>query len=110
MPMGRRVWRTRRNIEPSPRAAELNGISARTMEEHYELYKGYIGKTNEIQEKLAGVDRASAHRGCARDQQRARAPGQDRSATSASARARPPPVRTRWDRTPLPSGCRPADR
>jgi Fe-Mn family superoxide dismutase len=40
---------------------ELNGISARTMEEHYELYKGYIGKTNEIQEKLAGVDRASAN-------------------------------------------------
>jgi Fe-Mn family superoxide dismutase len=40
---------------------ELNGISARTMEEHYELYKGYIGKTNEIQEKLASVDRASAN-------------------------------------------------
>ena len=40
---------------------ELNGISARTMEEHYELYKGYIGKTNEIQEKLDGVDRASAN-------------------------------------------------
>ena len=40
---------------------ELNGISQRTMEEHYELYKGYVGKTNEIQEKLAGVDRASAN-------------------------------------------------
>jgi len=40
---------------------ELNGISARTMEEHYELYKGYIGKTNEIQEKLNSVDRASAN-------------------------------------------------
>ncbi|NOT35673.1 MAG: superoxide dismutase [Candidatus Eisenbacteria bacterium] len=40
---------------------ELNGISARTMEEHYELYKGYITKTNEIQEKLATVDRASAN-------------------------------------------------
>src|SRR6476659_10613536 len=40
---------------------ELNGISARTMEEHYELYKGYIGKTNEIQEKLANVDRGSAN-------------------------------------------------
>ena len=40
---------------------ELNGISARTMEEHYELYKGYIGKTNEIQEKLGAVDRASAN-------------------------------------------------
>ncbi len=40
---------------------ELNGISARTMEEHYELYKGYIAKTNEIQEKLNSVDRASAN-------------------------------------------------
>jgi len=40
---------------------ELNGISARTMEEHYELYKGYIGKTNEIQEKLATVDRTTAN-------------------------------------------------
>lgn len=40
---------------------ELTGISARTMEEHYELYKGYIGKTNEIQKKLDTVDRASAN-------------------------------------------------
>jgi superoxide dismutase, Fe-Mn family len=40
---------------------ELNGISARTMEEHYELYKGYVAKTNEIQEKLTAVDRASAN-------------------------------------------------
>jgi len=40
---------------------ELNGISARTMEEHYELYKGYVGKTHEIQEKLANVDRGSAN-------------------------------------------------
>src|SRR5439155_577901 len=36
---------------------ELNGISARTMEEHYELYKGYVAKTNEIQDKLGAVDR-----------------------------------------------------
>ena len=40
---------------------ELNGISARTMEEHYELYKGYVTKTNEIQDKLNNVDRASAN-------------------------------------------------
>ena len=40
---------------------ELNGISARTMEEHYELYKGYVAKTNEIQEKLTSVDRTSAN-------------------------------------------------
>jgi len=40
---------------------ELNGISQKTMEEHYELYKGYVGKTNEIQEKLANVDRSTAN-------------------------------------------------
>ena len=40
---------------------ELNGICARTMEEHYELYKGYVAKTNEIQEKLNAVDRGTAN-------------------------------------------------
>jgi Fe-Mn family superoxide dismutase len=40
---------------------ELNGISQRTQEEHYELYKGYIGKTNEIQKKLDTVDRTTAN-------------------------------------------------
>jgi len=40
---------------------ELNGISARTMEEHYELYKGYVAKTNEIQEKLNTTDRGTAN-------------------------------------------------
>ena len=40
---------------------ELNGISLRTQEEHYELYKGYIGKTNEIQKKLDTVDRTTAN-------------------------------------------------
>jgi Fe-Mn family superoxide dismutase len=40
---------------------ELNGISARTQEEHYELYKGYVGKVNEIQKKLDGVDRSTAN-------------------------------------------------
>jgi len=40
---------------------ELNGISARTMEEHYELYKGYVTKTNEIQDKLNNVDRSTAN-------------------------------------------------
>ncbi len=40
---------------------ELNGISARTMEEHYEIYKGYVGKVNEIQKKLNTVDRTTAN-------------------------------------------------
>ncbi len=40
---------------------ELNGISLRTQEEHYELYKAYVGKTNEIQKKLDTVDRTTAN-------------------------------------------------
>ena len=40
---------------------ELNGISARTQEEHYELYKGYVAKVNEIQKKLDAVDRTTAN-------------------------------------------------
>jgi Fe-Mn family superoxide dismutase len=50
-------------VEPKKFASirELNGISQRTMEEHYELYKGYCGKVNEIQEKLSAVDRGSAN-------------------------------------------------
>jgi Fe-Mn family superoxide dismutase len=40
---------------------ELNGISARTQEEHYELYKGYVNKVNELQGRLDTVDRASAN-------------------------------------------------
>jgi Fe-Mn family superoxide dismutase len=50
-------------LEPKTFASirELNGISQRTNEEHYELYKGYVAKTNEIQEKLNSVDRASAN-------------------------------------------------
>ena len=44
-----------------PSIRELNGISQRTMEEHYELYKGYVAKTNEIQDKLGTVDRGSAN-------------------------------------------------
>lgn len=31
------------------------GISRRTHEEHYELYKGYVGKVNEIRGKLAAL-------------------------------------------------------
>jgi superoxide dismutase, Fe-Mn family len=40
---------------------ELKGISLRTQEEHYELYKGYVAKTNEIQKKLDTVDRSTAN-------------------------------------------------
>jgi Fe-Mn family superoxide dismutase len=40
---------------------ELTGISQRTQEEHYELYKAYVAKTNEIQKKLDSVDRSTAN-------------------------------------------------
>lgn len=41
---------------------ELNGISQKTIEVHYEkLYKGYIKKWQEIQEKLKTVDKALAN-------------------------------------------------
>jgi Fe-Mn family superoxide dismutase len=51
----------RLTAKPFDSIRELEGISKRTMEEHYELYKGYVGKTNEIQEKLNSVDRGSAN-------------------------------------------------
>ena len=52
-----------KNLEAKKFASirELKGISLRTMEEHYELYKGYVGKVNEIQGKLDTVDRGSAN-------------------------------------------------
>ncbi|HUD20765.1 MAG TPA: Fe-Mn family superoxide dismutase [Candidatus Saccharimonadales bacterium] len=39
----------------------LNGISEKTMEEHYKLYEGYVKKYNEIEEKLKGVDLSAAN-------------------------------------------------
>ena len=40
---------------------ELDGISQKTMEDHYKLYEGYVKKANEIEEKLKSVDKASAN-------------------------------------------------
>ena len=42
-------------------AVDLDGISRRTMEEHYTLYQGYVNKTNEIREKLESVDLSTAN-------------------------------------------------
>ncbi len=41
--------------------AKLDGISERTMTEHYKLYEGYVKKYNEIMEKLDSADRAKAN-------------------------------------------------
>jgi superoxide dismutase, Fe-Mn family len=40
---------------------DLDGISARTMTEHYKLYRGYVNKYNEVMGKIEAVDRASAN-------------------------------------------------
>lgn len=40
---------------------ELDGISERTMTEHYKLYEGYVKKYNEISEKLKTVDLENAN-------------------------------------------------
>lgn len=40
---------------------ELNGISERTMTEHYTLYEGYVKKWNEIVDKLKAADMSVAN-------------------------------------------------
>ena len=35
---------------------ELDGISKKTMEDHYKLYEGYCKKTNECRARLSGFD------------------------------------------------------
>ena len=40
---------------------ELDGISEKTMTEHYKLYEGYIKKVNEILEKLKITDKSAAN-------------------------------------------------
>jgi superoxide dismutase, Fe-Mn family len=47
--------------ELKPSLLELDGISRETIEAHYKLYQGYVNKRNEILDKLAEVDLASAN-------------------------------------------------
>src|SRR3954467_8335342 len=42
--------------ELRPEVYELEGISRESVEAHYKLYEGYVGKRNEILGKLADVD------------------------------------------------------
>ena len=39
---------------------ELDGISKKTMEDHYKLYEGYVKKTNECRKLLNEIDYAEA--------------------------------------------------
>ena len=41
---------------PKPSLSKMDGISTKTMEEHYKLYEGYVKKANEIWNKLVGMD------------------------------------------------------
>ncbi len=47
--------------ELKPGLFELDGISRTSVEAHYKLYAGYVGKRNEILGKLATADTASAN-------------------------------------------------
>ncbi len=47
--------------ELKPALLELDGISRESVESHYKLYEGYVGKRNEILRALDGVDLASAN-------------------------------------------------
>ena len=43
--------------ELRPELLELDGISRETVEPHYRLYEGYVGKRNEIMRKESGDER-----------------------------------------------------
>jgi superoxide dismutase, Fe-Mn family len=43
------------------RLLHLNGISRASIEAHYRLYQGYVGKRNEILARLGAVDRDAAN-------------------------------------------------
>lgn len=47
--------------ELKPTLYDLDGISRATIEAHYKLYQGYVGKRNEILSKLAEIDLSSAN-------------------------------------------------
>lgn len=47
--------------ELKPALLELDGISRASIEAHYKLYEGYVGKRNEILGKLGAADRSAAN-------------------------------------------------
>ncbi len=47
--------------ELKPALLELDGISRATVEAHYRLYQGYVGKRNEILERLTTADADAAN-------------------------------------------------
>src|SRR5436190_5185099 len=47
--------------ELKPELLELDGISRESVEAHYRLYQGYVGKRNEIMRRLGDVDLGAAN-------------------------------------------------
>ncbi len=47
--------------KPLPISKDLEGMSLTSLAEHQKLYEGYVKKTNEIQEKIAGADKSAAN-------------------------------------------------
>jgi Fe-Mn family superoxide dismutase len=52
-----------KQFKPKPLmiTADLPGLSLKSIQEHYKLYEGYVKKTNEIREKIAGADKTEAN-------------------------------------------------
>src|SRR6187401_2333387 len=50
-----------RTIEWNDAWTQLDGISEKTMREHWKLYEGYVGKWKAIEEQLKGVDLSAAN-------------------------------------------------
>ena len=50
-----------RTIEKKDSLFQMEGISARTVEEHWKLYEGYVGKWKEIEQKFAAIDLGAAN-------------------------------------------------
>jgi len=47
--------------EPLKIDKDLEGMSLRSIQEHYKLYQGYVKKTNETREKIAAADKSEAN-------------------------------------------------
>lgn len=48
-------------VKPLSIEKDLEGITLRSIQEHYKLYEGYVKKTNEIQEKILSADKSTAN-------------------------------------------------
>ena len=48
-------------LKPLAITADLNGISLKSITEHFKLYEGYVKKTNEIRNKIEVADKSLAN-------------------------------------------------